>query len=480
MKNRKLKAYLLGMLAAIAMPPFYLFPLLAVAYSGLFFLLTSCTRARQAFFESWFFGLGFFVTGLYWICLSLTVDLSRFGWLIPFALFGLNGLIALFPALAGWVFYKASPPPQAGEGNGAYARKSVSAVGGGRFPPKSPRKRGELILFPLVFFASEYARGHMFTGFPWNLSGYTWAFSAYTLQLTNFIGIYGLTLLTLCAAILPAAYVRGYKKIALGGMLVFVLLMSVSAIRLVNAPPTEYVEGIKLRLVQPNIPQSQKWDPEKAASNLRTLIQMSVSHSATHIIWPEAAIPFLLGVDPELGSILADTLAENQWLLAGTLRVQEGKVFNSLVAINSNGTQASYDKHHLVPFGEYVPLRGIFPIEKITPGVGDLSAGGDLKTIVLPGTPPFSPLICYEAIFPGKVTDGKAEWLLAVTNDAWFGRSTGPYQHFAMARVRAVEEGLPLVRVANTGISGVVDSYGRIIATIPLGTQDVLEIGLPK
>lgn len=481
--NRKLKAYVLGALAAFAMPPFYVFPLLAVAYSGLFFLLTSCTRARQAFVESWLFGLGFFMLSLYWVCLSLTVDIVRFGWMIPFALIGLNGLIALFPACAGFVFYRLMAPPPAGERNEAYALQGVSAVGGGISPPVLARKRGGfcLLIFPLIFFAFEYARGHLFTGFPWNLIGYTWAFSAYTLQLTHYVNIYGLTLLTLIAATLPAAYRLGYKKPALLAAALFAALMGAGALRVANAPPTEFVDGVTLRLVQPNIPQSQKWDASKAAANLRLLIRLSTSNSAaTHIIWPEAAIPFLMGEDPELGSVLADTLAANQWLLTGTLRTQDSLVFNSLVALNSNGVQAAYDKYHLVPFGEYVPFRGLLPVEKIAPGFGDLSAGAGLKTMTLAGLPPFSPLICYEVIFPRHVTDGSAKWLLTITNDAWFGRSTGPYQHFAMARVRAVEEGLPLVRVANTGISGVVDGYGRIVATIPLGKQGVLDVGLPK
>ncbi len=319
----------------------------------------------------------------------------------------------------------------------------------------------------------------MFTGFPWNLSGMGWAFSAHTLQLAYWVGIYGLSALTLALAVLPAAYCQGYRRVAVAGACMGLLLFGGGALRVVFAPPPSFVEGVRLRLVQPNIPQNQKWARESATEHLRLLMEMSEDPQATHILWPEAAVPFPLGADPALERLLAGQMAPGQWLLTGGLRVEKEKLFNALLAINTAGIQAAYDKHHRVPFGEYIPLRGILPLDTLAHGLGDIDAGEGTRSLALSGTPPFSPLICYESIFSGEVTDGTARWLLVLTNDAWFGRSSGPYQHFALARVRAVEEGLPLVRVANTGISGVVDGYGRILATLPLGARDVLVTGLP-
>ena len=255
------------------------------------------------------------------------------------------------------------------------------------------------------------------------------------------------------------------------------------------ATPT-VVTGIWLRIVQPSIPQSMKWQPAAAQANFRRLLDLSAApaiHPLAAVLWPEAATPFLLGRDAVARSAIAAIAPQGGYVITGALRANPppgpvAQVWNSIEALDGHGAiVARYDKAHLVPFGEYVPLRGLLPIDKITPGMMDLSAGAGPMTIALPGLPPFAPLVCYEVIFPGAIVDrdDRPAWLLNATNDAWYGRSSGPYQHFAIARTRAIEEGLPLVRVANNGISAVVDPMGRVLARTDLDAIGYVDAALP-
>jgi apolipoprotein N-acyltransferase len=263
----------------------------------------------------------------------------------------------------------------------------------------------------------------------------------------------------------------------------------------VRLPPESALESdIRLRLVQPNVPQSLKWDPVQREANLGKTVALARSpglETRTAVIWPETAVPFVVTDFNEYGPGLRQTLATatppGGYLLTGAPRAErdaEGrlKLWNSLHVVNESASLvATYDKFHLVPFGEYVPLRSILRFAKVTVGTVDFSPGPGLETLTVPGLPPASPLICYEAIFPGRVTASglRPAWLLNITNDAWFGMSSGPYQHFTAARFRAVEEGLPLVRAANNGISAVVDGYGRVVAQLGLGETGVLDASLP-
>ena len=259
--------------------------------------------------------------------------------------------------------------------------------------------------------------------------------------------------------------------------------------RLSNAG-SDTVEGVRLRIVQPNVRQADKWRRDLRDGHLLKTIDLSRApgfEAATHIIWPETAIPFFIAEDHERRVILRAAIPPGGVLLAGAPRLSrnggETQIWNSLHAFApTGGIVATYDKFHLVPFGEYMPLKSILPLEKITAGSSDFSRGPGLATLHLPGLPPVSPLICYEGIFPGAVArrDDRPEWLLNVTNDAWFGISAGPHQHFAAIRFRAIEEGLPLVRAANNGISGVVDPYGRLVDFLPLGATGVIDADLPS
>jgi apolipoprotein N-acyltransferase len=260
------------------------------------------------------------------------------------------------------------------------------------------------------------------------------------------------------------------------------------AVRLELSPTPD--SGVWLRIVQPSIPQTMKWDPAAAEANFRRLLDLSAAPAARRVaavVWPEAATPFLLERDATRRQEIAAVVPEEGYVIAGALRASPPpgpvtQIWNSIDVLNRDGDiVAHYDKAHLVPFGEYVPMRDALPFKKITAGTIDLSAGPGSRTIALPGLPPFAAAICYEAIFPGTIVDREERpaWILNVTNDAWYGHSSGPFQHLASARTRAVEEGLPMVRVGNNGISAVIDAVGRVRARINLDTIGYADVPLP-
>ena len=465
--RRRGLAALLGGLAALALPPLHALPLLVVAFAGLVWLVDTARRPAAAFAVGWWFGFGHFVVGLYWLAHALLTDPEKFAWMIPFAVFGLAGVLAVFSGLA--------------------ALLARAAWGGGP---------ARVIVLAVAWTGLEWVRGQIFTGFPWNLIGSAWAFADPMNQFAALAGVWGLSLVTVAAAGMPAVLAGGRPAAAWGAVAAAVLaiagIWAGGALRLAGAGD-ETVAGVRLRLVQAAIDQRRKNDQDLRAENLRRHLRLTVETpgfaNVSHVIWPEAAAQFLLERDPPLRAALAAAAPAGGVLITGAPRGAPPagplqQVWNSLVAIDpAGGIVATYDKFHLVPWGEYVPFRTLFPfLTKITPGSMDFSAGPGPRTLRLPGLPPVGPLICYEAIFPGAVVDpqDRPDWLLNLTNDGWYGISSGPYQHFASARLRAVEEGVPLVRAANTGISGVVDAYGRVTARLGLGEAGVLDAGLPK
>jgi apolipoprotein N-acyltransferase len=469
-------AFLLGALLAATMPPVDLSPLVFVAFPGLLWLDDGSAGAWASARLGYVFALGFFVAGLYWIAAALFVDIDRFWWALPFAVLGLPALLAFFPAAA------------LGATGLAAARLAVTPF-------------ARVCLFAVAWSAAEWTRGHVLTGFPWNLVGYTWSGGfpgALTmLQTTAWVGIYGLSFLTVLAASLPAllgtASLRPMPRLrralpGLGAALLIAVPAAAGALRLHLLP--RRVTAIWLRLVQPSVPESMKWDPARAEADLERLIDLSRAPAPDRlaaVIWPEAAVPFLLGRDGPHRAAVAAAAPEGGYVITGALRAspptgRPERLYNSIEAIDGTGAiRGRYDKAHLVPFGEYVPFRDVLPIDKLTPGTIDLSPGPGPQTMRLPGLSAFSPIICYEAIFPGAVVAAgpRPAWILNVTNDAWYGRSSGPYQHFAIARTRAIEEGLPLVRVANNGISGVIGPLGRIAARTGLDDVTYLDVALP-
>lgn len=481
--RRAALALLLGALAALALPPWYLVPLVVPAFAGLLWLLDAAAARsrplRAAAVTAWLFGVGHFLVGTHWIAEPFLVDALRHGWLIPFAVAGLACGLALFPALAGL----------------------VTAVLASRFALVGA---AQALAFAVVWVFLEWVRSWLFTGFPWNLIGYVWASTPAFMQSAAIAGIFGVSLITVVAAAMPASLAGPGREpgahpwiaVAIFTILLPAAVLAGGALRLNGAPPYSpdgvegMVPGVRLRIVQANIPQHQKWKSELRAGNLRRHIAMSRQTSSqppTHVIWPETAVPFFLSDDKSIRAAAATAVPPGGALITGSPRRSGGageyRFWNTAHAIAGDGRiVASYDKAHLVPFGEYVPLRGILPIDKLVPGQGDFSAGDGRQTLIVPGLPPVSPLICYEVIFPADVARRNARpgWLFNLTNDAWFGSLAGPQQHFAIAATRTIEEGLPMVRAANTGISAVIDPYGRPVAMLGLGVQGVIDSGLPR
>ncbi|WP_366654019.1 apolipoprotein N-acyltransferase [Fodinicurvata sp. EGI_FJ10296] len=464
-------ALFLGALVALALPPFFAVPVLLVLIPGLLALIDAANGRWEIFFTGWVFGFGMFVSGLYWIAWALTVDLAAFWWLIPFAIAGLPAFLAILTGLV--------------------------ALAWRRLPLADPTARA--VAFAVIFSAAEALRGVMLTGFPWNLLGYGWTGWLPVLQSVSVIGIHGLSFLTILVAALPYGLLLGPRRSAASrqsgwataaGIALFALIAIGGWARLAAVQDSPAVADVTLRLVQPNVAQESKWDADQWPAIFDRLLTMSREDATdiTHVIWPETAIPYFLTQDGGARSMIAESVPPEGLILTGAPRLQGDwsdpgrRIYNSLSAVNGSGdVVATYDKVHLVPFGEYVPLRSLLPIDKITPGRIDFSPGPGLRTLHLDGLPPVGPLICYEVIFPGRVigSDDRPEWLLNVTNDAWYGHTSGPYQHFAISRVRAAEEGMPVVRVANTGISGVVDSAGRVLSRLGLGQQGIIDTTLP-
>ncbi|MBS7791732.1 apolipoprotein N-acyltransferase [Roseococcus sp. SDR] len=457
-----LLAFLLGALSVLAMPPVHAVPVLLATIPGFLWLLGRAPGWRRAAWWGFGFGFGFHVAGLYWITHSLFTDVGRWWWLVPVAAPGIALPMAAFsviPALAAWWL-----------------------------PPGWRRWLG----FGAAWVAAEMLRGILFTGFPWNLLGTVWAFHALPLQPASVIGVHGLSLLTVLLAGLPVLRSRAAWA---GGIAVLALWMGFGAWRLAEPLPPDH--AVRLVLVQGNVAQDTKWDPARRMPIFQRYLELSAegarAQAAAHpgqpilVIWPETASPFLLAQDAEAMRLAGAALPPEALLLAGTVRAEWGSdgrlqaLFNSLVALDPTGRAVGlFDKAHLVPFGEYMPLGGILPIRMVTGGV-DFSAGPGPEVLHLPGgLPSPGPLICYEVIFPARVVgEERPAWLLNVTNDAWFGISAGPYQHLAAARLRAVEEGLPMVRAAQTGVSAIFDATGRERARLGLGASGLLMAELP-
>ena len=456
-------SFTIGAVAAAALPPVHAIPVLAIAFPALMWQIDGARRARTAFARGWWFGFGFFVVGLYWIAHALLTDPARYGWMIPFAVGGLAAYSALFPGLAALIAHR-------------FGRPGWSRI----------------LVFAAAWSAGEGVRGVLLTGFPWNPLGSVWTVLPPMLQVAAITGVYGLGLITAAVASAPAALAqtgRGrWAPLICASALLFVVYAG-GAARLSGAS-SAVVPGVVLRLVQPNIAQHHKWQQDLRAAQFAKHLRLSATATPTrptHIIWAETATPFVVSDNEALRRRMAAVVPAGGYLLTGTVRTNRSdtgrlEVWNSLQAIDRDARiSATYDKFHLVPFGEYVPFRSVIGLAKLTAGDTDFSAGLGPRTLRLDGLPPVGPMICYEAIFPGEVAqrDDRPGWLLNITNDAWFGISSGPYQHFASARIRAVEEGLPLVRVANTGISGVVDAYGRVKARLGLGREGIVDATLP-
>jgi apolipoprotein N-acyltransferase len=483
-------AFIAGAATILAFAPFSIVPVLWLAFPLLLWLLDGCKSWRAAAATGWAFGFGHYLTSFYWISNAFFVDSETYGTIAYPAVTALSAGVGIFIAIVAGATHIIPPSGEADMPNDYVATTAL-----------------RILLFASLWTVTEWVRSWIFTGFAWNPTGAVWsgtsAAGLSVIQVTTLIGTYGLTLLTVIAALAPAVLARPPRfarawLTASAPLLVLALAGLGGAWRL-SGTQTEFVPDVKFRLVQAGIPQTERARPSLWESQLQTYVDLSVEGrpaDVTHVIWGEAAVPptFFLNLDERHRRTAAIAAPAGGFLLTGAdraLRDETGwrAIYNSFYAINPEAEiVAGYDKTHLVPFGEYMPLRWLIPYDKIAGGISDFSAGTGLATLALPGLPPFTPLICYEVIFSGDVTPTKLwsadtpsrpRWLLNLTNDAWFGMSTGPHQHYAMARLRAVEEGLPLVRVANTGISAVIDSHGRTVSDLGLGIRGVVDARLP-
>jgi len=452
-------SFFLGCVATLAMPPVGLLPVLYVCFPALVWMLAGCGRRREAFGVGWAFAFGYFLIGLYWINNAFLVFAGQYWFMVPLVGFG-------FPAALG-VF-------------GGAATLIAAAV---------PGTLARSLALAAAWAAMEWLRGNILTGFPWNLIGHGWVFSDAMIQSAAWIGLYGTSLAALVSCALPAGLHGASRRKRLGlvaaSLAIPALAFGAGALRLAAADAAD--TGIGLRVVQANVPQKEKWVRQLRERNFKRHLDLSALDRPDWVrvvIWPETATPFFFEESPAAQSLAAEMLPEGGVLITGTPRRRTRPVtlWNGMVALDKSGAVlATYDKFHLVPLGEYVPFSDVLPLPAIAASGIDYTPGPGPRTLSLAGVPPFSPLICYEVIFPGAVADpdDPPQWLLNLTNDAWYGSSAGPYQHLAMARLRALEEGVPMVRAANTGISAVIDAYGPVVETVPLNAEGVIDARLP-
>ena len=462
--SRMTLGFAAGALTVLTFPPFSILLLVPVAYSALFVGLRDLSFGR-AFLVGWAFGLGQFGFGISWIAESFYVEADRFGALAIPAVAGLSAGLAIFPAIAAVLFVE-------------IARRGAM---------------GSLLaclLFATSWTAAEWLRGHVLTGFPWNLAGYALVDYAALRQHAAWVGSYGLSFLTVFVAALPGA-----ALMAVGRQRLIISLMPLAGIVTMWASGTLRLQSdapqppdVNLRIVQGNVPQEEKWAPENREATFALYLELSTQPGDFDVLlWPETAFPGFLDEDAQARARIAAALPDGSVLLTGVpdrvLSEDGTRYFNTVQAFDdTNEILTGYAKHHLVPFGEYVPFRGWLPIERLTAGLGDFTPGPGPRTLALPGMPLVAVAICYEIIFPGHVVDDmfRPDWIFNATNDSWFGTSIGPEQHLASARMRAVEEGLPVIRAANTGISAVIDANGEIIARLDTGERGIIDADLPS
>lgn len=488
--RRRLLAVAAGAASVLAMAPFFLWPVLFVTLPLLVFLLDHAIAraprraAAHAASIAWFFAFGYFLAGLFWIGEAFLVEAEKFAVLMPFAVLAMPAGLALF-----WA--------------GAAAVASLAWQ----------RGRYRVVVLALTLAVAEWLRGHILTGFPWNVLGYALTPPDALMQSASLFGIYGLTLIAVVLFALPlvvwsdavdggtgpalrAAAVPMFASVA-----VLAALYAWGSFRLAVEPPAG--QGVRIRLVQPSIPQREKWRAEFQRRNFERHLDLSRRNAdgaiddakdIDVITWPEAAMPFLALDTPAALEAIGRVVPPGGHLVSGLIRVEPAplgsgrprRILNSLAAFDSGGRPvAVYDKTHLVPFGEYLPLQDALEaigLEQLTRIRGGFDVGPSPRPLLrVAGLPAFAPLICYEVIFPGTVIQSaeRPAALLNLTNDGWFGNTTGPRQHLHQARVRAVEEGVPVIRSANNGISAIIDAYGRLVAHLDLDVPGTVDARLP-
>jgi apolipoprotein N-acyltransferase len=498
---RILIAFLAGASSTLALPPTDIWPLPFITFPILVWLVDGTTGAGlrgllAAAAAGWWFGFGYFLAGLYWIGHAFLVDAKTFGWLLPFAVTALPAAMAVYTAL------------------GLVLARLIWTRGATR-----------VLALAVSLTIAEWLRGHLFSGFPWNAYGYELISPLWLAQGAALIGIWGLTFLAVAVYSSPAVLAdnradTSWPWLASALSAAAIAALAVYGVMRLERTPPRFVEGVRLRIMQPNLQQNEKFNYSQKQEVMRRYLALSDQpgglRDVTILIWPESAFPFFLVRETDALAQIAGLLPPDKVLITGAIRPPDTppgavvtRAYNSIYVIGHGGSILSvYDKIHLVPFGEYLPFQDLLErlgLIQLTKVRGGFIPGDRRRNQPAPGAPNFLPLICYEIIFPGDAvprsdqegwlyrhvgrylgwpsvvgTGERPGWLLNLTNDGWFGASAGPYQHFQQARIRAIEEGLPLVRAANSGISAVVDPLGRIIKSLPLGSEGVLDAPLPQ
>lgn len=475
--KRFIIAFIAGAIANFALPPFDFFAVLFISFPILVWLIDGASKQpdkgfiaarKPAFVTGWSFGFGYFTAGLWWLGNAVLTSGIEAYWALPLAVFALPALLAIFYGFA--------------------------AVLARTFWDNSV---GRIFSLSASFGALEYLRATVFTGFPWNTIGYAGMPVPVAMQSSEIVGIFGVSIITVFIASVPAllATKHGLKPAFIIAALLACLHIGYGAFALKKTMPdsTSHI----LRIVQPSIDQEEKWDDEKRADIFQTYLALSAEPSADNqerpsvIIWPETSVPYILTKTPEALAQIADTLKIGQTLITGAVRLEESasgeadKIYNTVYVINDEGQiTGSSDKHHLVPFGEYLPFESILRNIGLTPiaeTFGGFTSASKQRVLELGNNLKLLPLICYEVIFPqyAQTNENDLNALINLTNDAWYGDTPGPYQHLRQAQLRSVETGLPLIRSGNNGISVVTDSRGRITDGLALNVIGKLDVVLP-
>ena len=481
--RRILIAMAAGAATTLALPPFEIWPVPFLTFPVLVWLIDGSGAGRMggvpaAATAGWWFGFGYFLAGLYWVGHAFLVDAKIFGWLLPFAVISLPAGMAVYTAV------------------GVALARAIWTRGAMR-----------IVALAVTLTIIEWLRGYLFTGFPWNTFGYAFATPLALAQGVSLIGIWGMTFIAVACFAAPAVLAddsSDTRRRWIAPALAVVVVVGLAAFGTwrLNNTPTTLVDGVRLRIMQPNLPQNERFNysQKQAVMDRYTALSDRAAgpnatgiNDVTHLIWPESAFPFFLTREADALAQIAKLLPRGTVLITGAVRAPETaptdgitRAYNSVYVLDHDASILSiYDKVHLVPFGEFLPFQdfleelGLMQLTKVR---GGFIPGDRRRAVSVPGAPRFLPLVCYEIVFPAAAVPRgeRPGWMLNLTNDGWFGVSTGPYQHFQQARIRAIEEGLPLVRAANTGISAVVDPLGRVVRSLPLGAEGVLDAPLPR
>jgi len=457
LKHKYIVLFLLGGITNLGFAPYYLFFFPLISISALLLFLFKEERKIDYFLNGWIFGFGFFGFGLYWISNALLTDDSFF-WLVPFAIILIPSILAIYIGLFSYICCQ--------------FKKSDPLI--------------FVIISSIVWTIFEILRSYIFTGFPWLLFGYFYGLNSFMPQLASVVGVFGLSFIGfITSAIIFILVCSKGKKVSFFVLVVICLNIFMLIFGYLNLRQNEdFTTSQNIRIVQPNIQQFHNISLSQRLYYLNTLISLStrdLPKNTGYIIWPELPLPLYL-FNQDTINLLYETIPEEISVISNSIRLDNdsGEVFNSSVLLRKKRIIDYYDKSHLVPFGEYIPFRNILPMKKITEGTVDFAKGKGIKNIYN-NNDVFGILICYESFFSSKIiSTPKPDFLINLTNDAWYGKSQGPYLHDEMTRFRSIEENIPVYRAANNGISFCTNSHGIKENVLALDKKGFIDCKLYK